>query len=344
MYRSMMKCALSVIVLSLVLVVVGVSAEETIADSQNTDAEAMPDQNKPDQAKTDQAKTDQAKTDQAKTDQDNTDPKKEALKKLGQWWRKNPRKYDPTSRFLIHAELEFNFLYDSGNLDRNVKLLEGVFVVRKGMLSNYLSWDYQDRHAERYGDELRDVKAYEVHNSIRYSLTTFLVARAGIINASNDELGYDWRLISYGGLGVRPIEKEYAILSIFAGGGYEEQDYSDEVKDIAQRTRHLGIYRKFESGGYHSPISYVHEKLYIFLSDKTGFEQSFEIIHYLDDDDTYRFSLSFGMQVAITEYITLVATYGIEYNSNPLPWVNTDALRLTEKKDQATTVNIRLSI
>lgn len=269
-----------------------------------------------------------------------TDVKKE--RKIGKWWLKNALTYDPLiDSLLFHGETEFNFLYDSGNLDRDVKVCTGLVVLRKKRISDYFSWDYQDRFAERYGDELRNVKIYELHNSIRYALSKRLTARAGIIWSGNEELGYDNRLTSYGGFAFRPVDKDMLILSVFLGAGYEDQEYTDEIKSLDERAPQ--IYGEFASGGDHAFVAYCHQTLTLYFSQTSGLEQSLEIVRYLDDSDDYRWNLDLGLQFQLTKHVSLVPTYSVSYTSNPLPWSEPQPW-FTEKRDTSITLNLRLSI
>ncbi|OEU67373.1 MAG: hypothetical protein BBJ57_02520 [Desulfobacterales bacterium PC51MH44] len=257
---------------------------------------------------------------------------------LGPWWLKSSKKYDPIPLpLLYHLEGDYSFTQLDGNVDAAYNKGRVNLILRKNIFTNQIEYGICKNETtipSAAGDITTRVEEQNLMESISIDFFDYMSFMAGI-EWKRDDLKYvENRYTYYGGPFFYIIDTPEYNLSAGAFYGYEENEYmNDELKKLNP----LANVPDYNSDG----IRFMQYFTW-FITKDIMFRESADYMHYLkkeDGNDLYRWKLSFGLNVGITENISVFSSYITEHSLS-LAAINFGA----EEKDTKLSVGIRFSL
>lgn len=266
-------------------------------------------------------------------------PRKETL---GDWWNRNSLEYEPRpSQLLYHAELQYGFSRDTGNVSAYSHKGAGKFIVRLDGFTNSLSYlidKGKQVNVTSGGETIKDYQIFE--EALRYDITKKLYSMGGLIREVNKDEMLDTRYAFYGGLGYPLLALKGHKLDFFLAYAYVDEKYASFINTI------LGF-----SGRRYSSV-YFNQTYKWSITDRILFSERFRIIHSLEDSTHYDMDaagnivdlgkkkrdliiFALGLDFKLTDSVTFFNKYQLNYDNAPWPTVRT--------KDASFSSGVRLS-
>lgn len=246
---------------------------------------------------------------------------------LGDWWNRSSLKYTPRpAGTLFHGELQYDYKRETGNIDSYSHRGAGKLVIRKDRFTNYLSYFIDKKISDDFtsgSHYQRDYKIFE--GSLRYDLREKLYSEAGLIWETDSANLIKNRYVYYGGLGYNLLDMKDHSINVFLAYSRVKEEFDPLIGMM------LGIDNRESNAAYFFQSYDWH------VTDRLTFREKFRIIRNLDDSilynmatgvpvpdgDTKRYMwvLYNALEYRINNFLSLVNSYQINYDSNPWPTV-----------------------
>ena len=231
--------------------------------------------------------------------------------KLGEWWIRNPKTFDPVpAPLLYHFEANYSYSEMGGNLD--IKNHNGglKLKLRKQFFTSTSSYKIGKNDTtvniigvSTFVENQRFVQAFS------YAITDWMQTTGGInwVRDSGKYLRNRWYY--FGGAEFALIERPNLILN--AGGFYaylETEYWNDEI---------TMFYPDFEPvGDYNADDLYVTQMLQWNITDKIVFTENAQYVPSLEDTDYYQWKVDLALKFNLTKHFAFFTSYSINYDNN----------------------------
>ncbi len=250
-----------------------------------------------------------------------------AKEELGQWWRRSSLNYDPMpEKWLFHTEIQYSFVDKTGNDDGYAHSGDFFTALRKARFTNYLSYKIEKYDFDQSDGEVSSDDYQMFEESLRFDLTKRLYAQAGFFWERDDTYLVEDRDTWYGGFGYQIVDNKRYGLDLFLSYGHQKEEYNSIIVELMDLSE--------EKTG----VTYLSERFNLNITEKLSFIDSFRLIYNLDEsgiyeaDDAgnyyrvdeekrYRWTWINSLDYKMNKYLSLVATFKIDYDNNPWPSV-----------------------
>lgn len=248
---------------------------------------------------------------------------------LGAWWEKNSLTYGSLpERWLFHSEGTLDYKLKKGNTESEVYNGSASLMARKRRFTNTLFYAVDRETSEPTPvapTDNTDTDYRSFQESLRYDLTAKLYGETGYMWEKDTANLVSSRDIFYAGLGYALLDQGPLHLEIFLGGGSQEEKFPEAIRDS------LGITAEQVTAGY------FREDFQWKISERITYKETFRIIQNFSDSEVfnddpanlyqtgetkrYRWFLINEIYFSLTDHLSFMTGYKIEYDSNPWPTV-----------------------
>jgi len=234
---------------------------------------------------------------------------------LGNWWVKNPKKYDPVPRpLLYHIEGSYSYSELGGNIEVKNHKGELELALRKDLFTSITNYAISRSDTDiTLSGVSTSVESDYFRQKFRYGLTDWMEAGAGVIWNITDTAKYlENRLIYYGG--VRFTVLDFPSLMIKMGGYYGFSD-TEFMNDKITGMRKYADFQPVDD--YDSDALYFGQMLKWKISKTVTFSENADYMLLLKDTEYYSWMLKLALNFRLTKHSSFFASYIINYDNNP---------------------------
>jgi len=234
--------------------------------------------------------------------------------KLGPWWLKNPKTYQPLPQpLLYHFNGRYSYAETSGNIDAEMHDGTVDLFLRKNLFTSSTMYKVQ-HHNMDFSLLAMGMKTtnHSFHQQFSFAVTDKLSAVAGLRWDRNNQKYLDKRLIYYGGLLFNLFDSPKFKVSLFGSYGETETAYmSEEVQNTF-------LYSDFPSvDDYDSDFAYFNQTLNWNITDTVTFSEQAHYGLFLENTDYYFVVTNFMLDFKITKNLSFFTLYEIHYDYSP---------------------------
>ena len=278
-----------------------------------------------------------------------SEPGKSEKEDLGEWWLRNPLTYKPMpEQFLYHLEATYDWTRDTGNQTSDNHSLSALLTLRKKIFTYNIRYTFDKQDTAKRGDPprqdmnvtLRKSTKHEIHNDFRVALTDRLFFSPGMFWLEDDYAQIKDRYTYYAGFGYALIREPRLLVNVFGAYAYEELDYiSDyhEVYKLLEDWEKADGAPDYDPGTKRSKMVYLYEDVRFYLTRSVALNQSLKYFRDTDDGDKYRWNLSVGADIMITQHVLATLTYNEDYDNAP------ESIMGLRKRDTSISAGVKLS-
>ncbi len=237
-------------------------------------------------------------------------------KELGEWWHKSPRKYDPLPKpWLYHFELGYSYSEMGGNIDNKVHTGKMDLTLRKHLFTSRTHYDISksDMDINLTGTNTQmDTRSFR--EQFVWSVTDRIAVIAGFTWQKDMAKFIDDRSIYYVGGGVILVDSPVLDLNVTGSFGHVETAYMNEY--LAKKPIFGDLPFSSFVEDYESEAIYLTQKLNWKINDKLSISQSQNYLVSLDDSEFYNWKGTLALNVKLTDIMSFVTSYTINYDNN----------------------------
>ncbi len=230
-------------------------------------------------------------------------PEKKAEANLAGWWMRNAASFDPIpERWLFHAEADYSFTLQSGNIDGETHSGKGRVFLRKGRSTFSVRGGVQSQRLSLAKGvmEIRQER-YRVAPALDYDITPALGAQAGFLWEHDDAAFIESRRIGYLGVKVIPYSSDNLVISLLPAFGYQ---YEQAILTEEERS-------------FWTP--YIEESIMWGPIEQLRIHHEGNLLFSAEDPDTYRWRIANSLEIPVTSFLSVMFSHELRYNSNPIP-------------------------
>jgi len=231
--------------------------------------------------------------------------------KLGEWWLRNPKKFDPVpAPLLYHFEANYSYSELGGNIDGKNHNGDINLTLRKQLFTS--TSDYHIGKSETTMNLIGMATLVENQNFVQnfsYAFTDWMQASGGIYWSCDSAKYFKNRLYYYGGADFALIERQHLVLNVGGFYSYLETEYwNDEM---------LIFYPDFEPiEDYTSDYLYFTQMLQWNITDTITFTENATYMQDIDDTDYYNWKVEAVLKFNLTKHFAFFTSYSISYDNN----------------------------
>lgn len=250
---------------------------------------------------------------------------------LDHWWARNAASFDPMpERWLFHAEADYSFTLQSGNVEGQTHSGQGKIFLRKKRItfSGRSGVQSQKLSLAKGVSEIKQER-YRVSPAVDYDFTPALGVQAGFFWEHDDAAFIETREIAYLGLKTVPYSSERLTISVLPAFGYQ---YEQAILTEEERS-------------FWTP--YIEEAITWSPLQQLRIHHEGNFLFSVKDPETYRWRIANALEIPVTSFFSVMFNHEIRYNSNPIPSSEevqalTGGLGTISRQDNELTAGFRL--
>jgi hypothetical protein len=235
-------------------------------------------------------------------------------KKLGRWWLKSAKKYNPLPNpLLYHFEGTYSYSESSGNVEAKAHRGNLNLTLRKQLITSITKYGISNRETTKQITE-KDVVIKDQHfrQGFRLSLTPKLEAVVGGLWEQSTTKYLQDRFVYYGGARFMVIDTPN--LDLMLGGFYADT----ETEFMNSEVQNIPKYKNFPSvDDYNSDAIRLSQRLHWKMTPTISFTGTGDYMMFLEDTDYYFWKVKTALNFKLSKNFSFVTSYQINYDYNP---------------------------
>lgn len=222
---------------------------------------------------------------------------------LSNWWLRNAASFDPVpEQFLFHAEADYTFNFQTGNVDGVTHQGKTSLYLRKGRATlSARGLISTQRLSIARGTASISSEQYVAAPKLDYALTKAFGPELGFYWEQNSASFIDQRTLGYVGVDISPSTGSTVIVSVLPAFGYlhEQALLTGETK------------------WFWAP--YFEENVTWKISDRVTLHHEGNVLMSIEESDDYRIGMANTLEFPISSIFSLTLNHVIKYNNSPIP-------------------------